>query len=187
MIKSQPVRLGQKVVAEFPPYDYVREPTPPADPSVVDALRFGMPTLKTCAWAFVPESIRNQMMTIAAADPASHELEALIRRVPDDTPLIAAWAEVKSGPTPDVRSWAIANLWTSEVGSEGVILTFAHPVFISIRESTGLIAKLLEGLNAEGRPELAGPETVLYVSKRGTILRDQLVKHGFETVHTILP
>lgn len=161
----------------------------PAKPkaALVDALRFGVPVLKGCAWSFVPKSIKDQMMTLAALDPASIELEALIRRVPDNTVLTCAWVESKSGPNPDVQGWIIANFWPNVGGSEGVVLKFMHPDHNSNRLSQALVAQLLTGLDTEGRPELVSSSTALYTSKRDKSLYQQLVEHGFETVNTILP
>lgn len=190
MIKNAPVRLpATPVVAEFPPLNFegresVSAPVR-AQPAVVDALRFGMPELKSCAWAYVPQPVKDQMLTIAAADPASHELEALIRRVPDNTVLSCAWAESKGRA--DVRCWAISNFWPTVAGSEGVVLVFNHPLNEIRRVADAVIDKLLESLDIEGRPELVNAETILYVSKRDEPLRDRLVERGFETINAILP
>lgn len=153
--------------------------------TIVDKLRWE-PVVKSSSWRTVPDTIRKQVLTLAAIDPASHELEALIRGAGDNT-LNVSWAESKSGPNPDVIGWAIANVWPTVAGDEGVILVFLHPDFNNVKVHQLLTQRLLDSLVPDGLPAGVDIETVLNVSRRDQTLVEFLYMKGFQTVNTILP
>ena len=201
---------GAPVVAEFPPPGYEREqrkraqrrPLEPSiqqverqsvepgikqqKPSIVDSLRW-QPVVKGSSWKTVPDTIRQQMLTLAALDPASFELEALVRNVDEDTLLNVTWAERTTGPSPDVIGWAIANVWPTTQGSECVILVFLHPDYNFRKVHDPLIRQLIADLSGTNQSTLVTSETVVNVSRRDRFIDMTLARQGFETVNAILP